>query len=206
MPSLKAYFLGNDASCLLNQSGIPRGRHTQPCGENGCSDGHVPVRCLLGEEEWNTQTGIFLHVLLQGVAAFGGQFWIQTVGKRLPGPWVGTVGGPQHADVTLLDVLFELVAGHHVAALYVVVVPRQRAAQLSDLLFEGHAGEQVADALLHGKALVLVRERFLLRGVGRQREAEHGEKTCKFLHSDELNSWFWEKGKSPFGVMKVGFS
>ena len=137
--TLQADFLAHHLARLLCNLRAPGGSHAQTCGEYGGTYRHVPVRSFLGKEEGDAQSGILQHIFLQGVARLcrhlGGKARLQCA--LCPG--VGAVGGPEHADVALLDVFLEALRGNHVLALDVVVVPGKGAAQLAYLLVEGHS-------------------------------------------------------------------
>ena len=196
MSALQANLFGYHFSGTLYQLWRPSSRHSEACREDRCADGHVAVRRLFGQKQGNAQACILHHISLQGVAAHCCQLRVEAVAQRLLRPGVGTVGGPEHAYLSLGNVFLERFRRHHfklgispsslpaTRSSNLIIVPGQRTAQLANFLLEGHAADKVFQSLFHREFRVLIRQYILLfcRYGNARHQAEGSNDDKKFFH------------------------
>ena len=107
MATLQTDLPANHLTSPFYQVRIPCGSHAEARWEHGGADGHVTMWRFLCQKEGNAQARVLYDVSLEGIASLCSQLWVQTVLQRLLCPGVGTVGPPQHTDLTLGNVLLE---------------------------------------------------------------------------------------------------
>ncbi len=144
----RAGLVANRRKDALHQRRIPRAGQSQRLRKAGAAVLHVAVQRLAQKHRRNAQPRLLAQVALHSVAQNGGTarrefdlrapLFGQSLARRLTG--VGA-GGVDHVDI-----------------------PIPPAGQLIHLLLQRHARQQVGDAVLDGKAGVLVARRAGLRG------------------------------------------
>ena len=154
---LRPEFGADRPSHLLHELRIPARSQADAGGEHRRADGHVPVRGLLGQHDGNAQPRRVHRIPLQGVVRLRGEGGVQPRLQGLLRPWVGAENGPEHASVPILDEIPVGVGdGDAVRRHLVVHGPAQRAAQLSQLLVDGHPLQEVVRPLLRAAVGILV--------------------------------------------------
>ena len=170
---LRLQFRADGFAHLLHEFRVPGRCQADRGREHRRSDGHVPVRRLLGEDDGDSQPGRVHRITLQGVVRLRGEGRIQAVLQRLPGPRVRAEHGPEHAAVLVLDEIAVFVGdGHAVGRHFLVHRPPQRAQQLSQFLIDRHPPDEIVRPLLRRAACIFIHRGF---GVaGRQQSGGQG--------------------------------
>ena len=159
--SLRLQFRADGFAHLLHQFRVPGRCQADRGGKHRRSDGHVPVRRFLGEDDGDPQPGRVHRIVLQGVVGLRGKRGIQAVFQRLPSPWVCAEHGPEHTSVLVLDEIAVFVGdGYAVGRHFLVHRPSQRAQQLSQFLIHRHPLDEVVRPFLRRAACIFIHRGF----------------------------------------------
>ena len=138
---------GDDGVDLLHQGLVPGAGQGDRLGKAGRAGGHEPMHALLVEERGDAQAGLLDEKLLDGAGQLG------------RGPRRAPLRGPPELADSVREQLGQL-AGEYLPVLVQENVDEldgaAEAVELSRLLRERHAAEQVGDPFFYGKLPVSV--------------------------------------------------
>ncbi len=141
----------NRAADFLYEALVPCGGKSDAGRENSRSDGHMPVRGFLSENDRNAEPGAVNGIFLHCIISFGSQSRIQAVLKCLFCPRISAESGPEHSPVLFSDEFAELVRYPSRRAAvnhgFIIHGPAERTEELPELFIHGHPRQKIFRAL-----------------------------------------------------------